>query len=43
MSEALHFASHRLQEISLLFMAIVYIMRVRWIMKFGELVPRHGN
>jgi hypothetical protein len=34
MSEALHFASHRLQEFALLFMAIVYIMRLRWIMKF---------
>jgi nitrate reductase gamma subunit len=34
MSEALHFASHRLQEFALLFMAIVYILRLRWIMKF---------
>jgi hypothetical protein len=34
MSEALHFASHRLQEFALLFMAIVYIFRLRWILKF---------
>ncbi len=34
MSDALHFASHRLQEFALLFMAIVYIMRLRWILKF---------
>ena len=29
-----HFAEHRLQEIALLFMAIVYILRVRWLLKF---------
>ncbi|HEX7344127.1 MAG TPA: hypothetical protein VF398_07680 [bacterium] len=34
MSESLHFASHRLQEVALLFMAIVYTLRVRWILKF---------
>ena len=34
MSEALHFASHRLQEVALLFMAIVYSLRLRWILKF---------
>lgn len=34
MSDALHFASHRLQEIALLTMAIVYALRIRWLLKF---------
>ncbi len=34
MSESLHFASHRLQEVALLIMAIVYALRIRWILKF---------
>ncbi len=34
MSDALHFASHRLQEIALLIMTIVYAFRIRWILKF---------
>ncbi|MBM3327187.1 MAG: hypothetical protein FJY65_09495 [Calditrichaeota bacterium] len=34
MSETLHFAEHRLQEMALVFMAVVYILRVRWLMKF---------
>ncbi|TKJ37280.1 hypothetical protein CEE37_14325 [candidate division LCP-89 bacterium B3_LCP] len=34
MSDALHFASHRLQEIALVTMAIVYAFRIRWILKF---------
>ncbi len=34
MSDALHFASHRLQEVALLIMAIVYTLRLRWILKF---------
>jgi len=34
MSELLHFAEHRLQEFALLFMAIVYTLRVRWLLKF---------
>ncbi len=34
MSDALHFASHRLQEAALLIMAIVYVLRLRWILKF---------
>ena len=32
MSEALHFAEHRLQEAALLFMTIVYIIKIRWIL-----------
>ena len=34
MSEALHFAEHRLQEFALLFMGIVYIIKLRWILSF---------
>ena len=34
MSDALHFASHRLQELALLTMAIVYAFRIRWLLKF---------
>jgi len=29
-----HFAEHRLQEIALLIMAFVYILRLRWLLKF---------
>ncbi len=32
MSEALHFAEDRLQVIALLFMAVVYILKIRWIL-----------
>lgn len=34
MSDALHFASHRLQEVALLFMAVVYLIRIIWILRF---------
>jgi nitrate reductase gamma subunit len=34
MSELLHFAEHPLQEGALLFMAVVYALRVRWLLKF---------
>jgi nitrate reductase gamma subunit len=34
MSETLHFAEHRLQEMALLFMAIVYTLRIRWLLRF---------
>ena len=33
-SDSLHFASHRLQEVALLTMAIVYALRIRWLLKF---------
>jgi nitrate reductase gamma subunit len=29
-----HFTEHTLQEVALIFMAIVYILRVRWLLKF---------
>jgi nitrate reductase gamma subunit len=40
-----HFAEHRLQEIALLFMAVVYILRLRWLLKFKagfERQPKTG-
>jgi len=33
MSEALHFASHTLQEVALVFMAVVYTLRLFWIFR----------
>ena len=40
-----HFAEHRLQEIALLIMAIVYILRLRWLLTFKagkERQPKTG-
>jgi nitrate reductase gamma subunit len=34
MSETLHFAEHTLQEVALIFMAVVYITRLTWLMRF---------
>ena len=34
MSELLYFAEHTLQEAALLFMAVVYMLRLRWLFKF---------
>ncbi|MBD3232513.1 MAG: hypothetical protein GF315_02180 [candidate division Zixibacteria bacterium] len=34
MSELLHFSEHTLQEVALVFMAIVYTLRLRWLLKF---------
>ena len=34
MSESLHFAEHTLQEIALIFMALVYIIRIFWLTRF---------
>ena len=34
MSDLLHFSEHTLQEAALIFMAIVYILRIRWLFKF---------
>lgn len=33
-SALLHFAEHRLQEVALLFMAVVYVLRLRWMFSF---------
>ncbi len=37
-SALLHFSEHRLQEVALVFMAIVYTLRLRWMFsfKFGK-------
>ncbi len=54
MSELLHFSEHTLQEVALGFMALVYILRIRWILGFkagkerqaatgmGDTNPRKG-
>jgi nitrate reductase gamma subunit len=34
MSDLLHFSEHTLQEFALVFMAIVYTLRIRWLFKF---------
>ncbi len=34
MSELLYFSEHTLQEFALLFMAIIYTLRIRWLFKF---------
>jgi nitrate reductase gamma subunit len=34
MSESLHFAEHTLQEVALVFMAVVYTLRVTWLLRF---------
>lgn len=34
MSELLHFAEHRLQELTLVAMAVVYTLRIRWLLQF---------
>lgn len=33
-SQALHFAEHRLQEMALVFMALVYLVRITWFLRF---------
>ena len=54
MSELLHFSEHQLQEGALLFMALVYTLRVSWLLRFkagkerqaatglGDTNPRKG-
>jgi len=34
MSDLLHFSEHRLQEVALVFMALVYIVRIIWFLRF---------
>lgn len=34
MSDLLHFSEHTLQEIALVIMALVYVFRIRWLLKF---------
>jgi len=45
-SALLHFAAHRLQEVALVFMAIVYSIRLYWLFQFkagGDRQPRTGR
>jgi nitrate reductase gamma subunit len=45
-SALLHFASHRLQEVALVFMAVVYSIRLYWLLQFkagGDRQPRTGR
>jgi nitrate reductase gamma subunit len=44
-SPFLHFAEHRLQEVALVFMAVVYTLRIRWLVGFkpgGDRQPPTG-
>jgi nitrate reductase gamma subunit len=34
MSDLLYFSEHTLQEVALIFMAVVYMLRIRWLFKF---------
>lgn len=34
MSDLLHFSEHTLQEVALVFMATIYFLRIRWMLKF---------
>ncbi|MBI4669186.1 MAG: hypothetical protein HY747_08370 [Elusimicrobia bacterium] len=36
MSSLLHFSEHRLQEIALAFMSIVYVVRIKWLLSFKD-------
>ena len=42
MSELLHFSEHTLQEIALIFMAIVYLLRIRWLFRFKKVGDRQA-
>jgi nitrate reductase gamma subunit len=43
MSELLHFAEHTLQEVALSIMAIVYVLRLLWLMNFRAGAERQGE
>jgi len=42
-SAFLHFSSHRLQEFALIFMAVVYTLRIMWIFRFNAGGDRQGR
>jgi nitrate reductase gamma subunit len=42
MSDLLYFSEHTLQEIALIFMAIVYMLRIRWLFKFKAVRERQA-
>jgi len=43
MSEFLHFSEHRLQELALLFMALVYTVRIGWLLSYKAGGERQGQ
>jgi len=43
MSELLHFSEHRLQEAALGFMALVYVVRIGWFLRFKAGRERQGQ
>jgi nitrate reductase gamma subunit len=43
MNEFLHFSEHRLQEIALVFMALVYTIRIVWFLRFKAGKERQGQ
>jgi nitrate reductase gamma subunit len=43
MSGWLHFSEHRLQEVALLFMALVYLVRIAWFLRFKPGGDRQGQ
>ncbi len=42
MSELLHFSEHRLQEVALLFMGVVYVTRLAWLLSFKAAKERQA-
>ncbi len=42
-SAFLHFSAHRLQEVALLFMAVVYTLRIMWLLRFNAGGDRQGR
>jgi nitrate reductase gamma subunit len=43
MSDLLHFSEHRLQEAALVFMALVYLTRIAWFLRFTAGRERQGQ
>jgi nitrate reductase gamma subunit len=43
MSELLHFCEHRLQEVALGFMALVYVARIAWLLRFKASRERQAS
>ena len=42
MSELLHFSEHTLQEVALIVMAVVYLLRIRWLLQFKKVGDRQA-
>ena len=55
MGDLLYFSEHTLQEVALIFMAVVYVLRIRWLLRFtatkerqpatgtGKIDPQKGS